>query len=256
MPWDKLPYACVLTLLVMASFGLPIPEDIPLLTGGWLCHRGLAVLPAMIVVGMIGVLTGDIVLFTMGRRFGHHIVEHRFVRWMVNPRRLLLAERLFEHHGIKIIFVGRFLPGLRAMIFLGSGVLRVPFWKFILVNGLAACISVPTLIVLGKIFGAQFDRLKSDVRMVTNVVGLLALVAIVAGVGLYFHRRSRQLLAEAGPEEPIDAETLAQLPPGGHVECPHASTEPPASACSPTTPSRACSTRADTGPTARVTSAV
>jgi membrane protein DedA with SNARE-associated domain len=222
MPWDKLPYLCVLAVLVTASFGMPIPEDIPLLTGGWLCYRGLAVLPIMIATGMLGVLTGDICLFFMGRRFGHHIVEHRFMRRIVKPSRLLLAEHLFEHHGIKIIFAARFLPGLRAMVFLASGVMKVPFWKFIIVNGSAACISVPTLVVLGWFFGAQFDQVKSDVRMVTNIVGFLGLIVLVIAVGLYFHRRSRQYLAEAGPDETVDADTLAQLPPGGHVE--HAST--------------------------------
>ncbi len=222
MPWDKLPYLCVLAVLLAASFGVPIPEDIPLLTGGWLCYRGLATPAIMIVVGMVGVLIGDICLFTMGRRFGHHIVEHRFMKRLVNPPRLLLAERLFEHHGIKIIFIGRFLPGLRAMIFVASGVLRVPFWKFILVNGSAACISVPTLIILGWVFGAHFDRLKSDVRIVTNVIGFVVLVAAAIGVGFYLHRRSRQYMAEAEPEDvTVDAETLANLPPGGHVDRPH-----------------------------------
>ncbi|HPD31676.1 MAG TPA: DedA family protein [Phycisphaerae bacterium] len=218
MPWDKLPYLCVLAVLVAASFGMPIPEDIPLLTGGWLCYRGLAVLPIMIAVGMLGVLTGDVCLFFMGRRFGHHIVEHRFMRRIVKPSRLLLAEHLFEHHGIKIIFAARFLPGLRAMVFLASGVMKVPFWKFISVNGSAACISVPTLVVLGWLFGSQFDQLKSDVRMVTNIIGFLGLIVLVVAVGLYFHRRSKQYLAEAGPDEAVDADTLVQLPPGGHVE--------------------------------------
>jgi len=256
MPWDKLPYLCVLAVLVAASFGVPIPEDIPLLTGGWLCYRGLAVLPFMIAFGLLGVLTGDICLFIMGRRFGHHIVEHRFMRRLVNPSRLLLAEHLFEHHGIKIIFIGRFLPGLRGMIFLASGVMRVPFWKFITVNGLAACISVPTLIVLGYAFGANFDALKSDVRMVTHVIGFAALVGVVIGIGLFIHRRARQYLAEAGPDDVVDAETLAHLPPGGHVEHPHLSPGPIASTPAPaatTLVSPACSANS---PAARVTSGV
>ncbi|NLE57112.1 MAG: DedA family protein [Planctomycetes bacterium] len=254
MPWDKLPYLCVLAVLVAASFGVPIPEDIPLLTGGWLCYRGLAVLPIMIAIGLLGVLTGDICLFFMGRRFGHHIVEHRFMRRFVNPSRLLLAERLFEHHGIKIIFVGRFLPGLRGMIFLASGVMRVPFWKFIIVNGFAACISVPTLVVLGWLFGAKFDQLKSDVRMVTNVVGFVALIVVIVGIGLYFHRRSRQYFAEAAPDEAVDATTLADLPPGGHVEHPRAADQSAAPPNPPTAHARTSAACAANAPAAQVAS--
>lgn len=245
MPWDKLPYLCVLAVLVAASFGMPIPEDIPLLTGGWLCYRGLAVLPIMIATGMLGVLTGDICLFFMGRRFGHHIVEHRFMRRIVKPSRLLLAEHLFEHHGIKIIFAARFLPGLRAMVFLASGVMKVPFWKFIVVNGSAACISVPMLVVLGWFFGAQFDQIKSDVRMVTNVVGFLGLIVLAIAVGLYFHRRSRQYLAEASPDEVVDADTLAQLPPGGHVQHPPIAGKPAAPVSASTVSKRMSSAHTD-----------
>ena len=34
----------------------------------------------MIVAGLLGVLVGDSPLFSMGRRYGDHIVEHRWLR--------------------------------------------------------------------------------------------------------------------------------------------------------------------------------
>ena len=80
MSYEQWPYLGVFAVLIAASLGLPIPEDIPLLTGGYLCHHGLAHPHVMICVGLVGVLGGDFILFSLGRRFGHHIVEHRFVR--------------------------------------------------------------------------------------------------------------------------------------------------------------------------------
>jgi len=196
MSYEHWPYLTVLCVLVAASLGLPIPEDIPLLTGGYLCHLGLARLPAMIAVGMIGVLSGDVILFIMGRRFGPQVVEHRFFRAVVSPRRLELAENLFTRHGVKIIFAARFLPGLRAAVFMAAGVLGVPFSRFILVNGLAACLSVPTLVVLGSVFGHNIDRLKQDVRTVTHFVSLVLLAAGLIGLGVFFHRRQKAYMAE------------------------------------------------------------
>jgi membrane protein DedA with SNARE-associated domain len=208
------PYLGVFLVLVACGLGLPLPEDVPLLTGGYMVHKGLARLEFMIPIALAGVLGGDCILFFLGRRFGHHIVEHRLLRRVVNPPRLLKAERLFQQHGIKIIFVGRFLPGLRSMIFMAAGVLRVPFSAFIAVNGLAACVSVPTLIVLGKLFGHNMDKLKSDVRTATHYIVLALLVAAFVGMGVYLHRRQKRLMADAGGNgPPATPEALAQMPP-------------------------------------------
>jgi len=213
MPLEQWSYLGVLLVLIAAGLGLPLPEDIPLLTGGYLCHIGQASLPLMIAVGMVGVLSGDLFLFTMGRRFGHHVVEHRFFRRLVNPRRLLMAEELFARQGVKIIFAGRFLPGLRPMIFMAAGVLRVRPLVFLAVNGLAACISVPTLIVLGKVFGGSLDHIKRDVRLASHAMFLVVIViALIAG-GIWLYRRQKRLMSTSHVPRDIEPEELAKMPP-------------------------------------------
>lgn len=209
------PYLGIFAVLIGASLGLPIPEDIPLLTGGWFCHRGFANVFAMIGVGMAGVLAGDVILFTFGRRFGHRVVEHRFVRRIVNRRRLLMAEQLFARHGVKIIFAGRFMPGLRPMIFMAAGVLRVPYATFLAVNGFAACISVPTLIVLGKVFGDNLAMIQSEVRKVTHIVAVVLVIVGLICFGLYWHRRQKRMLAGAGLNGQINIDALVHAPPDG-----------------------------------------
>jgi len=207
------PYLGVLFTLVACSLGLPLPEDVPLLTGGFLCYKGLASLYIMIPVAMVGVLGGDFLLFYLGRQFGHRIVEHRIIRRLVHPSRLVTAERLFAEHGIKIIFVGRFLPGLRPMIFVASGVLKIEFWKFALVNGLAACISVPTLVLLGNLFGYNIEWIQSEVRSAMHYLLLTVLiVGLIAGT-FYFHRHQRRMMESAGVPKDIDAKTLSHMPP-------------------------------------------
>lgn len=213
MSYEQWPYLGVFLVLLACGLGLPLPEDIPLLTGGWLVHQELAHLYLMIPVAILGVLGGDCILFSLGKRFGHRIVEHRFLRRIVNPARLLVAERLFERHGIKIIFIGRFLPGLRPMIFMAAGVLRVPLVTFLGVNGFAACISVPVLIVLGMVFGENLERIQSDVRKVSHLLVFIVLASLLILGVIYFHRRQKRLLAEAGIVGKIGPDTLAQTPP-------------------------------------------
>jgi uncharacterized membrane protein YdjX (TVP38/TMEM64 family) len=99
------------------------------------------------------------------------------------------------------------------MIFMAAGVLRVPFTTFLAVNGFAACISVPTLVILGKIFGHNLDKITSEVRTVTHFIVLAILVGLLVTAAVYFHRRQKRLMAATGvsPEAPPD--TLAHLPP-------------------------------------------
>lgn len=215
MFYERLTYLAVFLVLIACSFGLPLPEDVPLLTGGVLVQQGQAHLALMIPVGMVGVLTGDIVLFWIGRKFGHHVVEHRFLRRLIRPSRLVMAEALFARHGLKIVFIGRFLPGLRPMIFMAAGVLKVRFWQFALVNGAAACISVPTLILLGTLFGHNIERLQQDVRAVSHLLAMLALVAGLVIGAVYLHRRQKRMIESTGVETNIAAETLSHLPPIG-----------------------------------------
>jgi len=204
MSYEQWPYLGVFAVLIAASLGLPIPEDIPLLTGGYLCHHGLAHPHVMICVGLVGVLGGDFILFSLGRRFGHHIVEHRFVRRLVRPSRLLVAENLFRQHGVKIIFAGRFMPGLRPMIFMAAGVLKVPFTTFAAVNGFAACISVPILILLGRLFGNNLEHIKRGVRTTTHWLTIAVVVAAMISTAIYLQRRQKRMIVSTGVEPPGD----------------------------------------------------
>ncbi|MEP0844680.1 MAG: DedA family protein [Phycisphaerae bacterium] len=215
MSFEQWPYLGVFLVLLACGLGLPLPEDVPLLTSGVLVHKELASLWVMIPIAMLGVLGGDCVLFFVGRRFGHRVVKLWFFRRVVNPSRLLMAEGLFQRHGIKIVFIGRFLPGLRPMIFMAAGVLKVPFRVFIGVNGLAACISVPTLVVLGKVFGNSYEKIKSDVRAVTHLLVVVILIGVLIAVGAALHRRQKRLMAAAGVRPDISADALARIDPAG-----------------------------------------
>ena len=196
MNFEHWGYLGILLVLLLCGLGLPIPEDVPLLTGGWLCYEGLANVWIMILVGLAGVLSGDFILFWLGRRFGHRIMQHRLFRKLVNPSRLAKAERLFKRHGFKIIFFGRFLPGLRPMLWMVCGISRVPTWVFATTNGAAACISVPTLVLLGKLFGHSIHQVQQDVRHVMHLILLIAIAAALAGTAYYIHKQQKRLLAE------------------------------------------------------------
>ncbi len=190
-------YLGLLLVLLAAGLGLPLPEDIPLIAAGWLVHRGQADLGLMIATGLFGVLLGDTIMYAMGRRYGIHIVEHRWFRRIAKPWLLEKAKNKYHQHGIKILFAARFMPGIRAIMYLTAGVFRVPYWKFLAIDALAACISVPVWIIAGDFFGERIEDLLGGAKTATHVIiGLLLFSLVVWGIYEYYHNLRKRKQAE------------------------------------------------------------
>jgi membrane protein DedA with SNARE-associated domain len=139
-------------LLVACGLGLPLPEDVALITGGYLAGKGPPIgvgsLPLMILVGLAGILIGDSIIFKAGATYGEALLQTRLGRHIPGER----VERiigLFERHGPKFIMMARFLPGVRAVTYFVAGTTGVPYWKFLLYDGIAACASAPGWVLLG-----------------------------------------------------------------------------------------------------------
>jgi membrane protein DedA with SNARE-associated domain len=181
-------YIAFAGILIVAGFGVPIPEDIPLLIMGYLCSQGQLSLIMTIFVAMGCILGADGLFYFIGRFIRARKSEPpRFVKKYLTDERKAQVEKYFEKYGLRTIFVGRFLPGLRTPIFLFSGLWGVKPAHFFLADGSAALLSVPALILAGYFFGGQFERLQAVVGNVEFfvVIGLVFLFAL----SLWLHYR-------------------------------------------------------------------
>jgi membrane protein DedA with SNARE-associated domain len=79
--------------------------------------------------------------------------------------------------------------GLRAAAFLTAGIARVPFWKFLAVDALAAIVSVPFGFFLAFLFADQVERVFADVHRVERWLTLAALVLVAVWVTIAVRRR-------------------------------------------------------------------
>jgi len=186
-----MPYLVVFGALLASGFGLPLPEDIPLIIGGYLSGRGLADPYIMLPGALLCILGADSLIFFLGWRYGHHIPRLPLLRRFLTPARVRWAELKLEQHGGKFIFVARFLPGARTAAFFAAGVFRVSFGRFILYDGTAALVSVPLIFGLAMVFHQELDQAKAWIEkaeITTLVVLGLAVVALVIGKNLFKKR--------------------------------------------------------------------
>lgn len=188
-------YWAVFLVLLACGFGLPIPEDITLVSGGVISGLGYTNVHWMLVVSMIGVLLGDSIMYWLGRIYGEKILKFPLIRSIVTPERLVAVQQRFEKNGNMLLFFARFLPGLRAPIYMVSGITqRVSYTKFIAIDFFAAIISVPIWVYLGDFGAKNLDWLQAQIQK-----GQMAIWIVLVIVGLFVFwkwKRGRKKQAE------------------------------------------------------------
>ncbi len=184
-------YFAVFGVLILCGFGLPVPEDISLVAGGVISALGNTNEHIMFGVGMAGVLIGDSVVFSAGYFFGEKILQNKFVSKIITPARYEIVQEQFHKYGKWVVFMARFMPGLRTPIFVTAGISkRVSFLRFFVTDFLAAIISVPIWVYLGYYGASNFEQLKAwVVQGQISFFILLAIVILVLAVKIYRSRK-------------------------------------------------------------------
>ena len=182
-------YLAVFIALMICGAGLPLPEDITLVAGGVIAGLGYANVHAMVALAMFGVLLGDCAIFLLGYRHGARILQWRFVARILTPARYAKVQEKFHRYGNRVLFIARFLPGMRTTIYLTAGMThRVSFLRFLLLDGSAALISVPFWVYLGY-FGA--DNHEWLVKWMHRGQSSLWVLIGLLVLGLWWKRRRR-----------------------------------------------------------------
>jgi membrane protein DedA with SNARE-associated domain len=186
-------YLAVFVMLLICGFGVPIPEDVTLVTGGVIAGLGYADVNTMFAVGMAGVIIGDGLVFTIGRFKGLSVMQLKPVQRIITPERFHSAQEAFQKYGRWVMFVARFLPGLRTPVFFTAGMSkRVSYGTWFLMDGVAALISVPVWVYLGYFGARNFEWMfKILHRFQYGIFGLLGIGALILGVIWWRKRKAK-----------------------------------------------------------------
>ena len=190
---QRFTYLGILAALLLGSLGVPIPEEMPIVAAGILSHEGLARWWLALPVCVLGVVSGDMVLYWAGRRWGERLLGWRVVRHVLTRARADWLQAAYREHAMKTVAMARHVTGLRAAAFLTAGIARVPFWKFILADAAAAAVSVPLAFGLAYFFTHQIGAILADVHRVERWLALAGLVVVAGGLVVYAARWNRRV---------------------------------------------------------------
>jgi membrane protein DedA with SNARE-associated domain len=192
-------YIFICCFMLAASFGLPIPEELTLISAGLVAyaaqHPDIVAPPypgaqgvntiTLCIVAFLAVFLSDLVVYLIGKIFGGRIIKTKFFQKQVAGSVFDKINLWFQKYGGWACGIFRFTPGLRFPGHLSCGLLGIPLWKFCAIDGLAALISVPTQVYFVATYGGTVLRHLKEFKIVlVCIFGVVLIVWLVRRVYL------------------------------------------------------------------------
>ena len=197
-------YAIVFLIVGAESLGIPMPGETTLTLAALYAgstHRLNIV--GVIAAAAAGAIVGDNVGYTIRRVGGYRLLRRygRYVR--VDVHRLKIGRYLFDHHGGKVVFFGRFGSILRTYAAFLAGTTHMHWRRFLAFNAAGGIAWATIYGVAYYYFGAALKHVQTPVDI---ALGVVAVAVFVAGL-LILRRKERHLGEAAERAYPDDSAT-------------------------------------------------
>jgi membrane protein DedA with SNARE-associated domain len=184
-----LDYGLVLLFLFVAieSAGVPLPGETTLIAASVLASQGHYSLVWVIAIAAAGAIVGDNGGYWLGRLGGRRLLERIPIVRDHFRRVLPQAERFFQRHGAKTVFIGRFIAVLRFTAAWLAGISHMEWWRFLVWNATGGIVWATLVGVVAYEFGRRAADAISHYG-VYAAIGI-AVVAVIAFVVIRYVRK-------------------------------------------------------------------
>lgn len=174
-------YAALAALSLLENIFPPVPGDVVLALGAFLTVHGPLDPVTLFFVCWIPNLLGAVGVYFLARRVGGGLFESRMGRRLLSPESVASLERGYIRYGLVGVFLGRILPGVRAVVAPFAGLVRLPPLRALLPIAVASAIWFAGMIVLGRYIGQSWEGIQRALRDLNTG---LAVVGVLLAVGV------------------------------------------------------------------------
>jgi membrane protein DedA with SNARE-associated domain len=165
-----------------AFVGLVAPGEIVVVLGGVSAGHGAISLPVLIAVVWACALTGDLISYSLGRRFGRSLLLAHGAGLGVTEARVAKVESVLSAHTAKTLVLGRFVGIVRPLLPFVAGTTHVPVRRFVPITICAAGAWSATFCCLGFAFWSSLDELVTVVERGSLALGAIAVIAVLGTI--------------------------------------------------------------------------
>jgi membrane protein DedA with SNARE-associated domain len=175
---------------LLESSGVPTPGESAVVAGALYAAatHEIGIVP-LVAVAAAGAIIGDNIGYVLGRSIGLRVLQRYGRRVGLTDARIRLARYLFQRHGGKVVFFGRFVALLRSFSAVLAGAAHMGWWRFLAYNALGG---VAWASLYG--FGAFFIGMEALHLEAPLAIGLGVSAVFVIGTVIYLLRREEARL--------------------------------------------------------------
>ncbi len=181
--------------LLLYGFTMPVTEEIALAVSGMISSALHIHYLLILLVSIPAVLAGDIAYYWLARIVGPRLFNTRFFKRLIKPEKIEASQLYFRHRGQGVVFLARFIVGIRSPIIITAGFLKMPFKTFMACNGVAATLATIIWLGLGFFWGDTFRSEISIFGKIAAFAGPLILVIAVVFISRAIKRDQLALQA-------------------------------------------------------------
>ena len=185
------------------SLGIPVPGETALIVAGAYAGHTHRLSPWVIfAVAVAGAIIGDNIGFWIGHRFGYRLARKYGRHVWLNERKLKIGRYVFETHGQKVVFFGRFVSILRTYAAFLAGSSRMRWCRFLPANAAGGIVWAGAFTFAAYLAGNTVTHLSGRIDIVIGGVTLFGIATILLVVGRQTNRLGPR--AEAAYPGPLE----------------------------------------------------
>jgi len=168
-----------------------LPGDSLLFAAGAFAAIGALDLSVLFILLSFAAIAGDTINYWIGHKLGPKVFKGSR---LFKKEYLEKAERFYEKHGGKTIFIARFLPIIRTFAPFVAGMGKMRYKRFIIYNVFGGLVWVFLFLSAGFLFG-NIPVIKNNFTFA--IIGIIIASFLPSLIGYILHKRKNKKLAKS-----------------------------------------------------------
>jgi len=184
-------YVVIGLLAAIENIFPPFPSDTVVALGAFLSHRGIT--DPWIVFGVtLGAnFAGSMAMYFLAARHAPALFRSRLARRLLPENGMAFVRKEYDRFGLVGLFVGRFLPGFRAVVAPFAGLIHAGPWRSGAAMLAASAVWYGVIVYVSSTLGSRWGEIMESMAVLNKGAAVVAGVAIVA-ISFWWWRRRRR----------------------------------------------------------------
>jgi membrane protein DedA with SNARE-associated domain len=169
----------------------PFPGDTLVVLGAWYAVNGVLSWPVTFAAVTGGAVLGAWIDYRIGVALGRALERGAQRRGPITLDHVRQVEAGYARWGAWFLLANRFLPGIRAFLFVGAGAARLPVKRVLLYGGISAAVWNALLLAVGALAVRNLDEMVAILERYTLVAWVVITLAAAVAV-IHFARKWRR----------------------------------------------------------------